>query len=169
MIPNAKLYNYEFSNLRTYMFAALFVGGNIVLPQLTHLIPQGGLIFLPIYFFTLIAAYKFGFAAGLLTAVFSPIINNLWFGMPPNAVLPLILFKSIVLALSAAFIASKIQKVSFWSVLSIVLFYQTAGILFETIYLHSIKAALQDFIIGYPGIILQIVGGYFLIKVLSKI
>ena len=47
---------YDFRELRTYLAAALFLCGNIVVPQLCHLIPKGGLIFLPIYFFTLIGA-----------------------------------------------------------------------------------------------------------------
>ena len=45
---------YTFGNYRTYLAAAAFVCGNILVPQLCHLIPNGGLIFLPIYFFTLV-------------------------------------------------------------------------------------------------------------------
>ena len=63
-----RLYSLGWREMRTYMFALLFIVGNIALPQLCHLFPQGGLILLPIYFFTLIAAYKFGFRVGLLTA-----------------------------------------------------------------------------------------------------
>ena len=63
--------------MRTYLFAFLFIAGNIVLPQLCHMIPQGGLILLPIYFFTLVAAYKFGLRVGLLTALLSPLVNSL--------------------------------------------------------------------------------------------
>ena len=59
----------SYRDSRAYMMAALFVVGNIVLPQLCHLVPQGGLVWLPIYFFTLVAAYKFGLTAGLLTAI----------------------------------------------------------------------------------------------------
>ena len=70
-----RLYSLGWREMRTYMFALLFIAGNIVLPQLCHLFPQGGLILLPIYFFTLIAAYKFGFRVGLLTAVLSPLVN----------------------------------------------------------------------------------------------
>ena len=64
--------------------------GNIVLPQLCHLVPQG-LILLPIYFFTLIGAYKYGWQVGLLTAVLSPLANHLLFGMPPAPMLAPIL------------------------------------------------------------------------------
>ena len=49
--------NLSVVNVRTYLFAVLFVGGNMLLPQLCHLMPDGGKIFLPIYFFTLIASY----------------------------------------------------------------------------------------------------------------
>ena len=55
-----KLYSLDYSNARTYLMAALFIAGNMALPQLFHLIPQGGITWLPIYFFTLIGAYKFG-------------------------------------------------------------------------------------------------------------
>ena len=78
---SVKFYTFNYSELRTYVFAMLFVVGNIVLPQLCHLIPQGGLTWLPIYFFTLVAAYKYGWKVGLLTAIASPIINNLLFAM----------------------------------------------------------------------------------------
>ena len=71
METSAKLYSLSFSNVKTYLFAFLFVAGNIALPQLCHLVPMGGQTLLPIYFFTLIAAYKFGFRVGLLTALLS--------------------------------------------------------------------------------------------------
>ena len=89
-----KLYSLDYSNAKTYLMAALFIAGNMALPQLFHLIPQGGITWLPIYFFTLIGAYKFGWKVGLLTAVLSPVINSLLFGMPLPAVLPAI-FQSI--------------------------------------------------------------------------
>ena len=67
-----RLYSLDYSNVKTYFAAALFILGNLVLPQLCHLIPQGGLTLLPIYFFTLIAAYKYGWKVGFLTAMSIP-------------------------------------------------------------------------------------------------
>ena len=49
-------------DLRPYAFAAVFTAGNLLLPLAVHSVPQGGLIFLPILFFTLVAGYRFGFA-----------------------------------------------------------------------------------------------------------
>ena len=65
METSVKLYSLKHSNVKTYLFALLFVAGNIALPQLCHLVPYGGPTLLPIYFFTLIAAYKYGFLVGL--------------------------------------------------------------------------------------------------------
>ena len=110
------VYSLNYRESKTYAAAALFVVGNILLPQLCHLMPQGGLVWLPIYFFTLVAAYKYGLTAGLLTAVASPLVNSLLFGMPAAAVLPVILTKSVLLALAAAFIASRVRRVAFWAV-----------------------------------------------------
>ena len=75
-----RLYSLPYREAKTYGIALLFVAGNIILPQLFHLIPQGGITWLPIYFFTLIAAYKYGWKVGLLTAVLSPVANALLFG-----------------------------------------------------------------------------------------
>lgn len=55
-----KLYSLDYSNVKTYWAASLFIIGNILFPKLFHLIPQGGITWLPIYFFTLIGAYKYG-------------------------------------------------------------------------------------------------------------
>ena len=165
----AKLQSLSFTQGRTYAFAALFAAGNIALPQLVHLIPGGGLIWLPIYFFTLIAAYNSGLAVGLLTALASPLANHLLFGMPPAGMLPAILIKSVLLALAAAYAAKKVGKVSFWAILAAVAAYQIVGSLAEWGLTDSLAAALQDLRIGLPGIAVQILGGYAVLKALQKI
>ena len=119
-----KLYSLDYSNVKTYLIAALFIAGNMALPQLFHLIPQGGITWLPIYFFTLIGAYKFGWKVGLLTAVLSPIANALLFGMPLPAVLPAILLKSVLLAIAAGWAAHRFNRISLPILLAVVLFYQ---------------------------------------------
>ena len=96
-----KLYTMGYNEAKTYLVAAIFIVGNIALPQLCHLMPQGGMIWLPIYFFTLIGAYKYGWKVGLLTAIASPLLNHILFGMPAAAVLVPILVKSTLLALAA--------------------------------------------------------------------
>ena len=102
LITTFKPISMGLSQSRTYLFGAIFILGNLLLPQLCHFIPDGGKMWLPIYFFTLIAAYKFGLRVGLLTAIFSPVLNCLLFGMPSLAILPVLLIKSSLLAGGAA-------------------------------------------------------------------
>ena len=63
METTVKLYSLNYSNVKTYLATSLFIVGNILFPRLFHLIPLGGLTWLPIYFFTLIGAYKYGWFA----------------------------------------------------------------------------------------------------------
>lgn len=163
-----KLYSLGYDEAKTYMVASLFIIGNIVLPQLFHLVPKGGMIWLPIYFFTLVGAYKYGWRAGLLTAVISPIVNSLLFGMPMAAALPAILLKSVLLALCAGYVARRYQSVSIPLLLATVLLYQIAGTLGEWALSGSLTLAMQDFRIGIPGMLLQVLGGYAVIKYIIK-
>ena len=169
MEANIKLYSLSYNNAKTYLFALLFVAGNIILPQLCHLLPQGGSTLLPIYFFTLIAAYKFGFRVGLLTAILSPVINHLLFAMPAAATLPTILIKSCVLAGSAALIANRTQNISFAALLVVVLTYQIIGTAFEWMWTDNFYAAIQDFRIGLPGMLIQWIGGFALLRAIAKL
>lgn len=162
------VYSLNYRESKTYAAAALFVVGNILLPQLCHLMPQGGLVWLPIYFFTLVAAYKYGLTAGLLTAVASPLVNSLLFGMPAAAVLPVILTKSVLLALAAAFIASRVRRVAFRAVALAVVAYQGIGMLAEWGMTGSLTAALQDVRLGWPGILMQVFGGFAVMKIFKK-
>lgn len=168
VVSHFRQVNLSIVNLRTYLFGAIFIVGNMVLPQICHLFPDGGKIFLPIYFFTLIAGYKFGFKVGLLTAVLSPLCNHLLFGMPPLAVLPVLLVKSSLLALAAAWMAKRTEKLSLLHVALVVLAYQIAGGFAEWGLTGEWSAAVQDFRLGYPGMLLQVVAGWVILKWLAK-
>lgn len=165
---NVNLYSLSYDNLRTYLAAAAFALGNVVLPQLFHLVPQGGMMWLPIYFFTLVAAYKYGWLVGLLTAVASPLLNNALFGMPAAQVLPAILTKSVLLATIAGLTAARCKKASILALTGVVLGYQSVGTLAEWAMSGSLAAATQDFRIGVPGMLLQIVGGWIVINHVIK-
>lgn len=169
MNAQAGLYSLESSNFKTYLFAFLFASGNIVLPQLCHLLPAGGPTLLPIYFFTLIAAYKYGWRVGLLTALLSPLANSWLFGMPSAGVMPYILIKSGILALAAAGAAHAAGKISLAALAAAVLVYQVIGTAFEWAFIGDFYLAVQDFRIGIPGMLIQVFGGYGILKLLTRI
>ncbi|GAB6008547.1 hypothetical protein FACS1894179_05190 [Bacteroidia bacterium] len=169
METTVKLYSLSYKEVKTYLFALLFIIGNIALPQICHLIPGGGLAWLPIYFFTLIAAYKYGLRVGLLTAILSPLLNSALFGMPPVAVLPAILIKSTLLAGTAAYAAHRFQKISLLAIIGAVLAYQVIGTLIEWAVIQDFAVAIQDFRIGIPGMLVQVFGGYALLRAIAKL
>ncbi|MCD7926307.1 MAG: ECF transporter S component [Bacteroides sp.] len=168
MESTTKLYSLNYTSANTYLFALLFIVGNIALPQLCHLVHLGGPTMLPIYFFTLVGAYKYGFKVGLLTAILSPLINSALFGMPAVAVLPAMLAKSVVLAVAAGYMANRFRRIAIPALLGVVLAYQVVGILIEWAIVGNFYLAVQDFRIGVPGMLLQIFGGYALLKAIAK-
>jgi thiamine transporter ThiT len=168
MTTTAKLYTASVSSIRTWLFILAFVAGNLILPQVAHLVPDGGKALLPIYFFTLIAAYKYGIYAGLLTAILSPLANHFLFGMPPVAMLPIILIKSTLLASAAAVFAKQFNKVNILLMLAVVLSYQLVGSLAEWGMTSSFAAATQDFTLGLPGMALQVLGGFLVLKLMTR-
>lgn len=163
-----KLYSLDYRDLKAYGATLAFVAGNVILPQLFHLVPNGGITFLPIYFFTLIAAYKYGWKVGMLTAILSPIVNYGLFGMPALAVLPAIMLKSSLLAIAAGVAANFFKRISIPILIGVVLAYQVVGTLGEWAIESSLYTAVQDFRIAIPGMLLQVFGGYLIIKYIIR-
>lgn len=161
-----KLYSLEYDRAKTYLTAGIFIAGNIFLPQLCHLMSLGGPTWLPIYFFTLIGAYKYGWRVGLLTALISPLLNSVLFGMPVPSMLPAILMKSVLLAVVAGCAASRFHRASLLLLAGVVLAYQIAGTLGEWVLAGDFYTAVQDFRIGLPGMLLQVFGGWLVINYL---
>ena len=159
-------YSLNYSELKTYLLVGIFTLGNLLLPQLIHQIPQGGFRFLPILFFTLIASYKYGWRVGILTAVLSPVVNHLLFGMPTVAMLTPVVIKSVLLAVAAAWIAERTKKVSIPLLLLVVMCYQIPYTLIEMSLFSNWQMALHTLQLAIPGMILQILGGYYIIKYL---
>lgn len=164
MNTTVKLYSLDYREVKTYLVTSSFISGNLALPQLFHLLPQGGITWLPIYFFTLIGAYKYGWRVGLLTAVLSPVMNSWLFGMPLPEVLPSILLKSVLLAAAASYTAQHYRRISLPILAIVILFYQIAGTLGEWVMTKDFLLAVQDFRIGLPGMGMQLFGGYLIIK-----
>lgn len=144
---------------RFYLWVAAFTAGNLVFPALVHTLPQGGLVFLPIYFFTLVAGYRFGLFAGLATALLSPLVNNLLTGMPPVAMLDVIVVKSVLLAVAAALLGRYSKQISLGGLVLVILAYQGLGGVYEMVKAGSVQAGLGDWMLGWPGLVVQLVVG----------
>lgn len=158
----------KFTQSRTWLFAMLFILGNILLPAMVHTVPGGGPAWLPIYFFTLIGAYLFGWRVGLLTALLSPLANSALTGMPGVEVLPAIMIKSTLLAIAASLAARKYGRASLVAIALVIVAYQTVGSLIEWGITGDITLALQDVTKAWPGMLVQLFAGWTLIRMLTR-
>ena len=165
MEASVKLYTLNFDEARTYLWAALFVVSGMVLPQVFHLIPQGGIIFSPLSLVILAGAYKFGWKTGLMAAVATPLVNNLVFGLPAWGVLQVMMVKLVILALVAGLTAQWFNKVTLSLLIGVVLASEALGALAELLLTGGIAATIQDFTVGWPGLLLQVFGTYLIIHV----
>lgn len=167
METNVRLYAFNYDEAKTYLWAIVFVACNLVLPQVFHLIPQGGVIFSPLSLVILAGAYKFGWKTGLLAALLSPWVNHVLTGMPAMAVLPVMTLKLAVLALVAGFTAQYFKTVSLPLIIGVVLVSKVIGSLGELLLTGGINATIADFTIGWPGLLLQIIGAWLILTKLK--
>ena len=166
MEASARLYTLNYDEVKTYLWATVFVACNMVLPQVFHLIPQGGIIFAPLSLVILAGSYKLGWRVGLIAALASPLVNHLLTGMPAWDVLPVMTIKLAVLALIAGFTAQHFKKVTLPLLIGVVLAAGLIGGLAELALTGGIAATVQDFTIGWPGLLLQVIGAYLICKFL---
>ena len=164
MEANVRLYALNYDEVKTYLWATVFVACNLVLPQLFHLIPQGGVIFSPLSLVILAGAYKFGWKTGLLAALASPLVNHLITGMPAWEVMPVMTMKLAVLALVAGLAAQRFKTVSLPLLIGVILVSKAIGCLGEFILTGGIAATIADFTIGWPGLLLQVFGAWLILK-----
>ena len=164
MEASVRLYALNYDEVKTYMWTAVFVACNLVLPQLFHLIPQGGVIFSPLSLVILAGAYKFGWKTGLLAALLSSLVNHSLTGMPAWEVLPVMTLKLAVLAVVAGLVAQQFKAVSVLLLIGVVLASKAIGGLGELLLTGGIDATTADFIVGWPGLLLQVVGTWLILK-----
>ena len=164
MEATVRLYTLNFDEVKTYMWTAIFVVCNLVLPQVFHLIPQGGIIFAPLSLVILVGAYKFGWKTGLLAALLSPLVNHLLTGMPATEVLPLMTMKLAVLAVIAGLTARYFKKASLPIIIGVVLVCKAVECVGELLLTGGIEATVTDFTMGWPGLLLQVFGTWLLLK-----
>ena len=74
------------------------------------------------------------------------------------------MLKSVLLAFIAGLAASRLKKASITLFGGVVFAYQTLGTLGEWILKDNLWLAIQDFRIGIPGMLLQVLGSWLFIN-----
>ena len=157
----------NFGNYRTYLTALVMIACNLISPAMCHAFGLDGNVWLPIYFFTLVCAYKWGWRAGLLTALVSPVLNSLLFGLPAVAMAGIITIKLVLLAIVAAWVSRRCGSASVALLAAVVVFYQIFGTLADWAISGNFDLALSHIRTGIPGLLIQIFGGYAVLRALD--
>jgi hypothetical protein len=154
-------------DVRLYLATSAMVLGNVLLPYAVHRIPDGGRIFLPIFFFTLIAGWRFGAAAGILTGLLSPLANHVLTGMPPVPALQSIMVQSALLGALASVASARSRKLSL-PILALVVLLHQALILLPLLLRAGLRPTLTSLELRVPGVLLQIFGGFALLWFMGR-
>ena len=166
MTTKTNLYTLNYNEARTYLWTAVFVVCNLLLPQVCHLLPQGGVILSPLSLVIMVGAYKFGWRAGLLAAVVSPLVNHLATGLPAWGILQVMTVKLMILTLISGFTAQYFRKVTIPLLIGVVLATKVLGGLGELALTGGIETTVADVTIGWPSMLIQIAGTYLICKFL---
>ena len=84
--------------------------------------------------------------------------------MPVWGVLQVMTLKLAVLALVAGLAAQRFKTVSLPLLIGVVLVSKAIGCLGELLLTGGIEATIADFAIGWPGMLLQVIGAWIILK-----
>lgn len=108
----------KFSDARLYAIASAFIALDVLVPWACHHIhPLAGPTFLPMHIFVILAGLLFGWRAGLLVGLFTPLISFGVSGMPVLAILPRITVELSAYGLAVGFLRGKLNLRIIWALL----------------------------------------------------
>ena len=150
----------KFSDFRLYTYVSLLVVLDVAIPWLCHIIhPLAGPLFLPMFFFVLLAGILFGWRAGLLVGLLTPLVSYGLSGMPLPEVLPRIITEAAFYGLTAGLLRGHFKLGLFASLFGAIIIGRLAAFAQMSLILggsHSAVMAWQAANLGWPGIALQL-------------
>lgn len=170
-----------YTNVRSYIFTVVFIGLAVATPWVFHQFYLAGPTFLPIHIFVLLAGLLFGWRAGLIVGLFTPLVSYGITGMPPSTVLPQIVVELVFYGLVAGILREKLHLRVIWSLIGamiagrlILLLTVFALSVFGAIY-SPLGAEVSPFAVawsivkqGWPGILVQLIFIPFIVVLLEK-
>ena len=163
----------KFSDLRLYTYVSLFVVLDVAIPWLCHIIhPLAGPMFLPMFFFVLLAGILFGWRAGVLVGLLTPLVSYGISGMPLPQVLPRIITEAAFYGLAAGLLRGHFKLGVLASLIGAIIIGRLAALAEMALILggsHSAIMAWQAAKLGWPGIALQLLLLPLILLLLEKL
>jgi len=161
----------KYKDIRSYLLTAAFIVLAVFVPWVFHQFHLAGPTFLPMHIFVLLAGLLFGWRAGLLVGLFTPLVSYFVSGMPALNILPQVVIEVSAYGLFAGILREKYSLRAIWSLLgamiggrlallmAISIIYLVAGQNYsplgpESNSLASFWSTVQQ---GWPGLLIQLI------------
>ncbi len=173
----------KYTSIRSYVFTFVFVSLAVVTPWAFHQFHLAGPTFLPMHIFVLMAGLLFGWRAGLVVGLLTPLTSYAISGMPVLRILPQILVELSAYGLVAGILRERFNLRTIWSLfgamvagrlallLAVLIISSIAGeshspLGLEANPLLAVWAATKQ---GWPGIAIQLISIPALLWVAGKL
>ena len=154
-------------SIKKMTVTALFIAMGITLPLAFHMIPNAGIVFLPMHIPVLLCGMVCGLPYGLVCGILTPLLSSMITGMPPAAMLPSMLCELSVYGLVTSLlmryvpISNKIGRIYTALIGAMVsgrLFYGVMNALLFRAGNYSLQIWLGTALVSaLPGILIQII------------
>ena len=161
----------KYTDIRSYTLIALFVLLNVAVPWALHQFHLAGATYLPMHIFVLISGLAFGWQAGLIVGLLTPLASYAVSGMPVLQILPQLVVELSFYGLLAGTLREKLNLRVVWALvgamiggrlsllLAVLVIYLISGETYsplglETNPFFSVWSAIKQ---GWPGIVIQLV------------
>ena len=160
----------KFTDVRSYIIAAVFILLDVLVPRLFHAFHLAGATYLPMHIFVLMAGLLFGWRAGLIVGLLTPISSYAVAQMPAASILPQVTVELAAYGLVAGLLRERLNLKPIWSLLGamvagrIALFvtvaaiYLVAGVIYSPLGAAATpwSAVWSTIRQGLPGMMIQL-------------
>ena len=173
----------KYNNVRSYVLTAAFVSLAVLVPWVFHQFHLAGPTFLPMHIFVLMAGLLFGWRAGVIVGLLTPLASYAVSGMPVLTILPQVLIELSAYGLIAGILREKYNLRAIWSLLgamiggrlalllALLVIYLVAGESYSPLGLETSPFVAFSSVIkqGWPGVVIQLVSIPALIWLAGKL
>ena len=172
----------EYTDIRSYIFTVGFISLAVATPWIFHQFYLAGPTFLPMHIFVLVAGLLFGWRAGLIVGLFTPLVSYATSGMPVITILPQIVLEISVYGLVAGILRQRFNLRAIWSLigamiagrlallLTVAIIQLVTGEIYSPLGLEANPLAILWSVValGWPGIVIQLASIPIIVKLLEK-
>lgn len=160
----------KYTDIHSYVLTLAFVLLDVAVPWIFHQFHLAGPTFLPMHIFVLIAGLLFGWRAGLIVGLLTPLASYAVSGMPVLQTMPQIAIELSAYGLVAGILREKFNLRVIWSLLGAMIagrlalclgalvIYLTIGTIYSPLGLEANPFLMVWSVIkqGWPGIVIQL-------------